>query len=813
MLIADLAERSDGVVQKRNEWFQFQRLWFVFVCDDPNDSSCGCWCRQHQSHDCDSRTEQIQDDKFCPNQRRFPPRQYNRRLLPHRPFSLWMMQFLLLWTFVLAVHDTRQVHSSITARKSQQQQQQPHYQQQRRRRRPLKDLTLIASSVFPSSTSSSTTHTSVNPIHDALNPLGGENSSISEGSISRSDVVLAPEEQNKKTARSSSFSLGALVSRLMGSVLQDPARLGSRVAMGCQFGLVVYLGLQIVRIIQEGMSNMDLMMDTTAFESPLWIGQRSQDQVAEVLQWLEQQEIEQIAELGNRKGASNDDRKSTVTMEVPSKMAAQSLTLWMPLALRLRATGMPWRSTNSQSDNVDNNQTNNYDKQTNGQLDEPSSSTSGGVQRPSVESILLQLTRAEAALLQQSLWTPHKNDDRDKLWNSVLGLDAVKDRLARALATMMIPYNAQLPSDASPQADAYVSLFARGQGRESSTLSSSSFGSASTISGALLYGPPGCGKTMLVKALASYARLPCLVVAPSILLRKFVGDTNQQVRTLFTLASKLAPCILCIDELDGLFRERSDNEHEVSRDLKTEFLQWLDGMVVGTTPSSSFSTSPGHHSILVVGATNRPFDVDSALLRRLPQSFYVGLPDEDARNAMFSVLLSGVPSSSDIDVASIAERTNRYSPSDIRQVLQTAALLGPMRQERMSEPNSRLAMLDIEAALRVVPPTPLSQNYQNQLFQFMQRQPTTTSLLSSSSSMSADAAPPFSPFNPSSITVMENGANKWETAVGNFYDVGTLELDSDTFELLKNVLMQNLEENDSDEYNKGPNDSGDDNNQ
>jgi SpoVK/Ycf46/Vps4 family AAA+-type ATPase len=84
---------------------------------------------------------------------------------------------------------------------------------------------------------------------------------------------------------------------------------------------------------------------------------------------------------------------------------------------------------------------------------------------------------------------------------------------------------------------------------------------------------------MLVKALASTARLPCLVLTPSVLLRKYVGETNQQVRSLFSLANKLAPCVLCIDELDGLFRERNENEHEVSRDLKTEFLQWWDGMM------------------------------------------------------------------------------------------------------------------------------------------------------------------------------------------------------------------------------------------
>jgi hypothetical protein len=131
------------------------------------------------------------------------------------------------------------------------------------------------------------------------------------------------------------------------------------------------------------------------------------------------------------------------------------------------------------------------------------------------------------------------------------------------------------------------------------------FDGGGSSSGVLLYGPPGCGKTLLVKALASTARIPCLVVTPSVLLRKYYGETNAQVRSLFSLAAKLSPCILCIDELDGLFRERSEQEHEVSRDLKTEFLQWVDGMM---------SKDDANRQILLVGATNRPFDCVSTMV-------------------------------------------------------------------------------------------------------------------------------------------------------------------------------------------------------
>lgn len=313
----------------------------------------------------------------------------------------------------------------------------------------------------------------------------------------------------------------------------------------------------------------------------------------------------------------------------------------------------------------------------------------------------------------------------------------------------------------------------------------------------------GCGKTLLVKALATTAQLPCLVVTPSVLLRKYVGETNLQVRALFSLAAKLSPCIVCVDELDGLFRERSDSEHEVSRELKTEFVQWWDGMHATTAGGGDRR----RHPILFVGATNRPFDVDASVLRRMPQSHFVGLPDAGARFELLQKLLERVPTVDDLDWMEMMVRTEGYSPSDLRHVLQTAALAGPMqREDSGGGASSLLSTEDILQALEVRPPTPLSPLYRQQLSNFANHSPS-----SFNGEQNNNNYPPhgFSPFHDGRApvkmdgteTTTESGASKWETSQGNFYNVGTLEIDSGTFDTLTDLadMAKEFESTDDDD--------------
>ncbi|KAK4884015.1 hypothetical protein RN001_000286 [Aquatica leii] len=195
-------------------------------------------------------------------------------------------------------------------------------------------------------------------------------------------------------------------------------------------------------------------------------------------------------------------------------------------------------------------------------------------------------------------------------------------------------------------------------------------GLRSPARGLLLFGPPGNGKTLLARAVATECQATFFAISAASLTSKYVGEGEKLVRALFAMARELQPSIIFIDEVDSLLSERSNNEHEASRRLKTEFLVEFDGL-----PSN-----PENERVIVMAATNRPQELDEAALRRFPKRVYVTLPDADTRCELLSKLLSKQGCTlSPKELKRLATLTEGYSGSDLTALAKDAAL-GPIRE-------------------------------------------------------------------------------------------------------------------------------------
>ncbi|XP_022723932.1 putative cell division cycle ATPase [Durio zibethinus] len=195
--------------------------------------------------------------------------------------------------------------------------------------------------------------------------------------------------------------------------------------------------------------------------------------------------------------------------------------------------------------------------------------------------------------------------------------------------------------------------------------------------GILLFGPPGTGKTMLAKAIAKEAGASFINVSMSTITSKWFGEDEKNVRALFTLAAKVSPTIIFVDEVDSMLGQRTRvGEHEAMRKIKNEFMTHWDGLL----------TTAGER-ILVLAATNRPFDLDEAIIRRFERRIMVGLPSIESREMILKTLLAK-EKVEDLDFKELATMTEGYSGSDLKNLCVTAAYR-PVReliqQERLKD--------------------------------------------------------------------------------------------------------------------------------
>ncbi|XP_021680992.2 uncharacterized protein LOC110665265 isoform X4 [Hevea brasiliensis] len=181
--------------------------------------------------------------------------------------------------------------------------------------------------------------------------------------------------------------------------------------------------------------------------------------------------------------------------------------------------------------------------------------------------------------------------------------------------------------------------------------------------GILLFGPPGTGKTMLAKAVATEAGANFINISMSSITSKWFGEGEKYVKAVFSLASKIVPSVVFVDEVDSMLgRRENPGEHEAMRKMKNEFMVNWDGLRTKDT-----------ERVLVLAATNRPFDLDEAVIRRLPRRLMVNLPDAPNRAKILKVVLAKEDLSPDVDFDAIASMTDGYSGSDLKNLCVTAA--------------------------------------------------------------------------------------------------------------------------------------------
>lgn len=212
--------------------------------------------------------------------------------------------------------------------------------------------------------------------------------------------------------------------------------------------------------------------------------------------------------------------------------------------------------------------------------------------------------------------------------------------------------------------------------------------------GVLLYGPPGTGKTMLAKAIAKESGAVFINVRVSNLMSKWFGDAQKLVAAVFSLAYKLQPAIIFIDEVDSFLGERRSTDHEALANMKTEFMALWDGF-----------TTDQHARVMVLAATNRPSELDEAILRRFPQAFEVGVPDRRERTAILKVILKGENVEDGIDYDYIATLCDGCTGSDLLELCKKAAYF-PVRDllndERIGKPSKDprpLSQTDLERVI------------------------------------------------------------------------------------------------------------------
>jgi len=217
--------------------------------------------------------------------------------------------------------------------------------------------------------------------------------------------------------------------------------------------------------------------------------------------------------------------------------------------------------------------------------------------------------------------------------------------------------------------------------------------------GILLFGPPGCGKTMIAKAVATECEATFLSIDAASIMSKWLGESERLVKELFVVARENQPAIVFIDEVDSIASVRSGEEIGGERRVKTQFLKEMDGV-----------STKIDEKILTLGATNRPWDIDEAFRRRFEKRIYLPMPNIDARKELFKIYVKEIETDKDYESDKLVGATEGYTGSDIALICREAAMQ-PIREldstGKITDPSVKVrpvSMEDFFAAIKRVRP-------------------------------------------------------------------------------------------------------------